>query len=251
MRLVSLDIETAPALVYTFRAYGEQGIGMDQIVDHPRIIGFSYQWEGSKTVGWYSEYHHGRKEMLDAFHAILSEADAIMTYNGKTFDLPWILGELMIEEGYAPVPPVQHIDLYQILKGKTRFFLRKLDYAALRFLDERKVSHTGFLMWRECLMGNDDEKRKAWDLMRKYGKRDTALLFPLYEKIKGWTTTGHPNRALYDSVAEGCPVCASTNIQKRGYTYKLGGKYQRYQCQEDNCGKWFHGGKRLETTLAR
>ena len=250
MRVVALDIETAPALVYTFTGF-KANIGIDQIVEHPRIIGFSYQWEGSKTVGWYSEYHHSRREMLEALHSILNEADVMLGYNTKAFDAPWIIGELLVEEGFTPVSPFQHIDLYQILKGKTRFFSRKLDYASLLLLDERKVTHTGFRMWRECLIGDEDEKRKAWTLMRRYGKRDTALLFPLYEDIKGWITTGHPNRALYDGVAEGCPVCASTNIQKRGFHYSGAMKYQRYQCQEVGCGKWFHSSHRLETTLAR
>lgn len=245
-RIVALDIETAPAVAFTFTGF-KANIGIEQIIEDPRMIAFSYQWEGEKRVGFYSEYHNGRKEMLDAIHAILDEADVVVHYNGKSFDIPWITGELMVE-GYAPPAPYQQIDLYQTLKGKTRFFSRKLDYASQRLLDDRKVSHSGFRLWRDCLIGNDEEQRKAWALMKRYAIKDTALLFPLYERTKAWITTGHPNRALLDGSATGCPVCGSENAQKRGFSYTGVSKFQRYQCE---CGKWYRGGQRIATTEAR
>lgn len=249
MRVVALDIETAPAVAFSFTGW-KANIGIEQIIEHPRMIAFSYQWEGTKTVGFYSEYHDGRKEMLDAVNRILDEADVVITYNGKSFDQPWIESELAVE-GYGDRlhSPYQHIDLYQIIKSKMRFFSRKLDYAALRLLDDRKITHTGFRLWRDCLIGDEVEQRKAWDLMRRYAKKDTALLFPLYYLIRPWITTGHPNRAMVDGVFNGCRICASENIQKRGFNYSNAGKFQRYQCQD--CGAWFHDGRRLETVLAR
>lgn len=246
-RIVALDIETAPAVAFSFTGF-KANIGIDQIIEHPRIIGFSYQWEGQKRVYWADEYHDGRSTMLDVLHSVLNEADVVITYNGKNFDIPWITGELIVE-GYSPVSPFQHIDLYQILKSKTRFFSRKLDYAAIRILDDRKVSHTGFKLWRDCLIGSPEEKTKAWALMKKYGLKDTALLFPLYYKIQGWITTGHPNRALLDGLTDACPRCSSEHIQKRGFKYTNASKFQQYQCQ--SCGAWFHDGRRVETTLAR
>lgn len=246
-RIVALDIETAPAIVFAFGGF-KVNISMDQIIEHPRMIGFSYQWEGSKTVGWYSEYEHGREEMLKAARAILDEADVVITYNGKTFDIPWINSELWVE-GIDSPSPYAHIDLYQIIKGKFRLFSRKLDYAVLRRLDDRKVTHTGFKMWGDCLIGNEEEKRKAWALMKRYGKKDTALLFPLYDSVKPWITTGHPNRALLDGVSDGCPVCSSTDRQKRGFAYTGISKFQQYVC--NNCGKWYRGGQRLATVEMR
>lgn len=246
-RIVALDIETAPAVAFSFTGF-KANIGIDQIIEHPRIIGVSFQWEGQKQVHWYDEYTDSRRAMLDALHAVLDEADVVVTYNGKMFDIPWITGELIVD-GYLPPSPYQHIDLYQILKGKTRFFSRKLDYAAIRLLDDRKISHTGFRLWRDCLIGTDEEKRKAWALMKKYGKKDTALLFPLYYKIQGWITTGHPNRALLDGQSDGCPRCSSLDYQKRGFKYTNASKFQQYRC--NSCGAWFHDGHRVSTTLAR
>lgn len=247
MRVVALDIETAPAVAFSFTGF-KANIGVEQIIEDPRMIAFSYQWEGHKKIGFYSEYHDGRGKMLDALHAILDEADVVMGYNSKAFDIPWITGELIVE-GYDPPSPYQQIDLYQLLKGKTRFFSRKLDYAALRILDDRKVTHTGFRLWRDCLIGTEEERAKAWALMKRYAIKDTALLFPLYERIKPWITTGHPNRALLDNVQDGCPICASTNIQKRGYAPTGSSIFQRYQCMD--CKKWFRGSQRVGTTTMR
>lgn len=247
MRTVALDIETAPAVVFAFSGF-KVNIGLDQIIEDPRMMGISWQWEGEKKVHWMSEYHDTREDMLAKVHEILDEADVVIHYNGKRFDTPWILGELLVE-GYPPPSPFAQIDLFQQLKSKARFFSGKLDYAARRLLDDSKVSHTGFKLWRDCLIGDDAEKAKAWALMKRYGIKDTALLFPLYNKIKGWITAGHPNRALIDGVDFGCPVCASTSVQRRGYAYTGISKFQRYQCTD--CGKWFRDGTRVGTTAGR
>lgn len=247
MKTVALDIETAPAIAFTFSLW-KTNIGLEQIIEQPRIIAFSYQWEDSKRVGFFSEYHHSRQEMLDAFHQILDEADVVVTYNGKRFDTPWILGELAIE-GYDPPAPFQQIDLYQLIKGKFRFISGKLDYASMRLLQDRKETHTGFRLWRDCLIGTEEEQRKAWALMKKYAIKDTALLFPLLEKVRPWMGTGMPNRALIDGIPDGCPTCASTDRQKRGYAYTGVSKFQQYRC--NGCGAWYRGSARLGTVEAR
>lgn len=247
MRVVALDIETAPAIVFAFSGF-KVNIGIDQIIEDPRMIAVSWQWEGEKKVNFASEYHDGYDEMLVALHRVLDEADVVIHYNGKRFDIPWITGEFIVN-GLVPVSPYQQIDLYQQLKSKARFFSGKLDYAARRLLDDSKVSHTGFKLWRDCLIGDEDEKRKAWALMKKYAIKDTALLFPIYDQIKGWITAGHPNRALIDGLVGACPICASENVQKRGFAHTGISTFQRLQCQD--CGKWFRGSARIGTTDVR
>lgn len=247
MRTVALDIETAPAVVFAFSGY-KTNIGIDQIIEDPRMIAVSWQWEGEKRVNFRSEYHDGYLEMLQDLWEVLNEADVVVHYNGKRFDTPWITGEFIVN-GLPPVSPFAQIDLYQQLKSKARFFSGKLDYASRRLLEDRKVAHTGFKLWRDCLIGDEAEKAKAWALMKRYAVKDTALLFPIYNKIRGWITAGHPNRALIDGVAEGCPICASTNSQRRGFHHTGASTFQRYQCQD--CGKWWHGNTRLATTTGR
>lgn len=235
MRILCLDIETSGAVVRTFSLF-KPFIGVDAIIEHPRMICWSAQWIGSKRTMFRSEHHDGRKEMLDEMHRLLDEADAVVTYNGKRFDMPWIYGELMVE-GYKPPSPSKHIDLYQALKSNTRFISGKLDYAVQRLLDDRKVHHQGISLWNECMNGDD----RAWATMKRYAIKDTALLPRLYEIMLPWIPN-HPNVNVYNDT-DGCPACTSNHIQRRGYQNTNTGKYARYQCQD--CGKWFKSGTRV------
>lgn len=236
--MLGLDIETAPALVYSFSAF-KTNIGYNQVVEPPRIIAFSAQWKGARSVQFYSEYHHSREEMLDALHALLDEADVVVTYNGDSFDLPWIEGEF-IAEHMKPPSPVMKVDLYKVIKKHSRWLHKKLAVVADRLVGDQKIQHQGFGLWMDCLRGDEETKRKAWNLMRRYAKKDTALLWPIYEDLLPWIKLPHPV-----SRAEGlvCRNCGSDHLQRRGTAPSLQGVYPRYQCQK--CGKWQKGTQRL------
>lgn len=242
-RIGILDIETSPILadVWSLR---DQNVGLSQIREDPRIIGLGAKWLGQDKVFWWSEYHHDRLTMLANVRAFLDEADIVIHYNGQGFDVPWINGELA-REGLGPYAPVKQIDLYRVGRKHFRFASHKLQYLSTALGLEGKVSHTGHQLWADCLHGDEETKRKAWSLMRKYCKQDVALLEPLYYKLRPWITN-HPNLALFDepitdeagkalAISE-CPNCQATALQKRGWAVKQTRRYQRYQCQ--NCGGW-------------
>lgn len=238
LKMLGLDIETAPALVYSFSAF-KTNIGYNQVVEPPRIIAFSAQWKGARSVQFYSEYHHSRGEMLDALHALLDEADVVVTFNGDSFDLPWIEGEF-IAEHMKPPSPVMKVDLYKVIKRHSRWLHKKLAVVADRLVGDQKIQHQGFGLWMDCLRGDEETQRKAWNLMRRYAKKDTALLWPIYEDLLPWIKLPHPV-----SRAEGlvCRNCGSDHLQRRGTAPSLQGVYPRYQCQK--CGKWQKGTQRL------
>lgn len=234
LKMLALDTETAPALVYTFNVYNAN-IGHNQVVEYPRIIAFSAQWKGSKTVQFYSEYHHSRSEMLEALHALLDEADLVVTFNGDRFDLPWIEGEF-IAEGMKPPSPVLKVDLYKVVKKHTRWVHKKLDVVARRLLEDQKVEHQGFGLWYDCLRGEEAVQKKAWNVMRTYAKKDTALLWPIYEKLLPWIKLPHP---VSNEKGLVCRNCQSTRMQRRGVAKTLQSEYDRYQCVD--CGTWNRG----------
>lgn len=229
MKLLALDIETSGAVVRTFSLF-RPIISHEAIIEHPRIICWSAQWVGDKKVLYASEYEHGRKAMLDELHELITEADAIITYNGQGFDIPWIEGEF-IYEGMSPTPPVTHIDLYRTIKQRTRHISGKLDYAVQRLLGDRKVPHAGIKLWNGCAEGDP----KAWATMKKYSKHDTALLVPLYQALRPWIKQ-HPSAPVHGASPDGCVVCGSEYLRIRGSYKTKTGKYRRYQCQD--CGKW-------------
>lgn len=241
LKILAIDIETAPALVYTFSLF-KPFIGHNQVVESSRVICFSAQWTDDKTTQFYSEYHDGRPTMLRELHNLLDEADVLLTYNGKKFDEPWIRGELLVE-GFDPPSPSLHIDLYQVIRSNARFLSNKLDYVVRRLLDDAKTTHTGFQLWVDCLAGDPE----AWKLMRKYAKKDTALLIPLYEKLRPWIKQ-HPNASV-GTENPGCPKCGSSHFQRRGQQRTGISTFQRYQCQ--SCRGWFRDGTRIGATPYR
>lgn len=240
LKMLALDIETAPALVYTFSAH-DTTIGHNQVVEFPRIIAFSAQWRGSKKVEFYSEYHHSRAEMLEALHTMLDEADAVVTFNGDRFDLPWIEGEFIVE-GMKPPSPVMKIDLFKVVRSRTRWLHKKLDVVAKRILGDQKIPHQGFGLWMDCLRGDEETQKKAWALMKKYARKDTALLWPLFEELKPWIKMPHP---IANTPGLACRNCGNTHLQRRGTAKTLQGEYPRYQCVGDKgCGAWMRGPER-------
>lgn len=235
LKLLALDLETAPWLAYGFGGLYNVNIGHTQVKEWGRIICFSAQWEGKKGVIFKSEYHDGPEEMFRTLYDLLLEADAVLTYNGDGFDLPWLSGELQLN-GFTALPPIPSIDLYKHFKKTSRFASKKLDVMSHRFLFQRKVSHDGFILWYNCVDPDVDQevKRKAWAKMRTYAKKDTALLFPLFESIKSWVKLPVPLVVSDD----GEPRCrfGHTNIQLRGESKTQRMTYQRFQCNE--CGAW-------------
>jgi DNA polymerase elongation subunit (family B) len=100
-KILILDIETRPAQAYVWRAYGEQNIGVEQIINPGGTICIGAKWLGDKETYLYSDWEHGHKEMLYHIHLMMEEADAVVTYNGDKFDLPKLQGEFLLH-GFGP-----------------------------------------------------------------------------------------------------------------------------------------------------
>lgn len=215
----------------------DQTISIENIIEHPRVIAFSAKWLGKKQVIFKSEYHDGRKEMLQELHDLLSEADLVVGWNSDRFDVPWIQGEFLVE-GMKPPAPFKRLDLMKATKKAARFISNKLDYVSNRLVGSGKIEYNMAKMWRIVNDPNTDEKtrKREWDAMRKYAKRDVEVLEPLFNELLPWLTLPHP-RSEGDGLI--CRNCSSSNLQSRGTAKTLQGTYKRYQCQD--CGSWQRG----------
>lgn len=221
----------------------DQRIGINQILDNTRVLCFAAKWHDQSKVLFYSEHHDGRKKMVAEAHKLIDEADAIIHYNGNSFDIPHLRREF-IEAGLRPPSPHKNIDLLQVVKKQFRFPSNKLDYVAQSLGLSGKVAHTGHQLWVDCMAGD----AKAWALMKKYNVGDVKLTEELYERLLPWITS-HPHTGLYNGKAQCCANCGGTKFQRRG-TYKTAlGAYQRYQCL--GCGKWSHDGVRTDAVKMR
>lgn len=187
-----------------------------------------------------SVHQSKRKAMLKGIHDIMSDADAIVTWNGDTFDLPTLNREFLVA-GMTPPAPYKRIDLLKTARGKFRFTSNKLEYVGPHLGLGAKVKHPGFELWVGCMAGKDD----SWELMKKYNKQDVVLTEKVYDKMRPWITN-HPNVGAFTERLAACPACGGEHLQSRGEAVTKDTKYTRYQCRD--CGTWSRGKAALKKT---
>jgi hypothetical protein len=232
MRLLLLDIESAPNLVHVWGLY-DQTVGINQILATGYVLCFAAKWYGEKEVTFRSVHHHGRKKMLKEAHKLLSEADAVIHYNGTKFDIP-TLNKEFLKDGFLPPAPYKQIDLYRVMRSTFRFASNKLDHVLQELDIGKKVRHAGHEMWTKCMAGDEE----AWEQMRTYNIGDVVQMEPLYDRLRPWIRV-HPNAGLYnESGVPVCVNCGSGRLQRRGMYRKIANVHQRFQCRD--CGTWCH-----------
>lgn len=232
MKILHLDIETAPNLAHVWGIW-QQNVGLPQLLESGYVLCWAAKWHQEPEVYFAGLNTHSKRQMLQEIWDILDEADVVVHYNGKSFDIPTLNGEF-VEEGMTPPSQYKQIDLLKAVKSQFRFPSNKLAYVAPRLGVGRKVVHTGHQLWIDCMAGD----KKAWKLMEKYNRQDTMILEDLYNKILPWIP-GHPNRALYEGVDAIMCRCGSLNYTKQGVARTPVGVYQQYKCKD--CGSWFRG----------
>lgn len=241
MKLLHLDIETAPMVGYLWALnYGNDYIPIDRIVSNGYTLCWAAKWNGSRQVMFDAVWQSGMEGMLKSIHDLLSEADAVIHYNGSRFDIP-TLNKEFIKHGFKPPPPYKQIDLLQVARKKFKFESNKLDFVA-QFLEVgKKLPHKGMDLWRGCMAGSAADQK----VMERYNKQDVRILEKVYEKMLPWIPH-HPNHALFSVRPRlACKACGSTRVQQRGYERTSAQVYKRFQCSD--CGAW--GRDRTNVTL--
>lgn len=236
-RVLVLDIETSPALAWTFSLF-KPVIGIGQVKDAPRILGVGYKWLGDRSVKWVGENTTSHQEMLETVWHKLDEATHVVGWNSKHFDIPWLNQQFLLA-GLGPPSPFRHVDLLLQTRKNFRFLSNKLDWVAGELLQQHKLTHSGFALWRGCMEGDP----KSWATMARYCKQDVALTERLYLELFPWLDGLSMN--LYTGDVHGCPQCGSSeNLQKRGTVRTAVSVYQRFFCTL--CGKWSRATRREE-----
>lgn len=232
-KILLLDIETAPAVAYVWGLH-DQNININQVVHPSYILCWSAQWLDGKME--FSKITEGEKTMLRRIRDLLDEADAVVHYNGTSFDIP-ILNREFIKHKIPPPSPYKQIDLFRVVRSVSRFDSGKLAFVSKELQIGEKAATGGFELWDGCMHNN----QKAWKTMEKYNRQDVSLLVDLYRRLLPWITN-HPQ--MTEGAGRKCARCGSTHVQLRGKMIVRGGAYARFQCQD--CGGWSRGATLLE-----
>ena len=167
-------------------------------------------------------------------HRLLDEADTVIHFNGKKFDIPTLQREF-VTFGLQPPTPFHQVDLYQVAKKQFRFPSNKLDYILGHLGLNQKIKHKGMDLWLECMRGEE----QAWDQMKEYNIQDVKVLEALYMKMLPWIHN-HPNMGLWiDTDNPVCTNCGSPHLVKKGTEKTKTQMYQRYKCRD--CGTNLRG----------
>jgi DNA polymerase elongation subunit (family B) len=233
MKILTLDIETAPNLVYVWGLWN-QNVSIESIVEPTYMLSWAAKWYGKKKIYYRDCY---ADDFLTKIHEMMEEADAIVTWNGISFDIKHLNREF-IEAGMTPPFVAKDLDLVRTARKRFKWPSNKLDYVAGRLLNEQK-DDVPYRLWLDCMNG----VKSAWAKMKKYNKRDVEITEKVYTVLRPWII-GHPNHGLYveDQDNPICRACGSAHVHSKGWQATNVRGYQRYKCQD--CG-WSGRGRNM------
>lgn len=244
-RILILDIETSPSLAYVWGLW-DQRVGLSQLVDATSVLCFAAKWHGKPRVHFHSVHHDGHAAMVTAAHELMDQADAIVHYNGRSFDMKHLRREFLLMK-LPPPSPHKDIDLLTVVRNRFRFASNKLAHISVELGLEGKAETGGFELWRDCLAGD----AAAWKRMKQYNIQDVLQTEAVYDRLLPWIHN-HPHWGLYGSHSfdsDKCQRCGSQDLGRRGYAYTPLGRYRQYQCKQ--CGSYSRGRQRVGNVDAR
>lgn len=244
MKTLVLDIETRPHLGYVWSLW-DQNVGLSQIAETGSVICVAAKWIDEKKVHFFSDYHDGHDEMLEAIWDLVDRADVVVGYNSRSFDMKHLAREWIVA-GLDPPSPYRDIDLLTAVRHRFKFASAKLAHVSVELGLDGKAETGGFELWKACM--SDDPA--AWAKMKRYNVQDVRLTEELYYRVRPWLPTSSPNAAIFiDSEDPRCPRCTSDDVIRWGYLATNAGTYRRFKCK--GCGSYARATKRLSTTELR
>lgn len=228
-KILFIDIETAPSLATVWSIWN-QNIGLSQLLASGYLLSWAAKWKGSKEMLFDATWKSGKEGVVQSAWKLLTEADIVVHYNGRRFDIPTLNKEFLLYK-LAPPAPYKQVDLCLTAKKQFKLVSYKLAYLTklLGMKGKIKVNHQ---LWLDVMAGKAEAQAK----MEKYNKRDVTELEEVYNRLLPWIAD-HPNVGLYaPHPGIVCPNCGGKHIQARGFQRAKSCLYKRYQCQ--SCGRW-------------
>jgi hypothetical protein len=250
-KILCLDIERQSAVVDGVWELGSRNgswINPSRVIEPSRTICFAYRWEHEPKTKFVAEWDGGFEQdnasmapggghflMIKKAQELLTEADYVVGWNSKSFDIKHLRGHMY---AYDLLPPAPHVDIDLMIQCKRNFsfMANSMAYISKVKSMEGKAATGGADLWRTLRYADGDILRRAQRRMKKYNLRDVDLTLELFYDMRPWLS--NLNLGLYseDSDEMSCSNCESTDIQYRGSAGNLTYRYRRFQC--NSCGKW-------------
>ena len=245
MKILILDIETSPHFSAHFGRW-QQNIPPEHTLYESRVICWAAKWLDKKKVMFAAEWTVGPEEMLAQMYDLLNEADAVVHFNGKKFDMKRLNTEFL-RLGWGPNSHYHQIDLCQQVKKHFAFSSNRLKHLLKELeLTPKLEENSNMQLWIDVCWFED---RAARTRMREYNKQDVLSTEEFYDYMLGWIDP-HPNCGLYVDDVSGdkpaCPNCGHHTVHINKYRTTKTRKYIQYYCP--NCGKYPRGRKHVGTT---
>jgi len=118
------------------------------------------------------------KELVLDIKKRIEEADILISYNGKKFDIPFINTRLAFW-GIDTIRPPKHIDLCAIIRWHYRLSDYKLATASYFWQTKAHKTIVDGMMWVRALTS-----KKAMDYIVEHCENDVKVLKEVFEKVK-------------------------------------------------------------------
>jgi hypothetical protein len=250
------DIENSATKAWVWTCYQTDVI---KIIEPWFLLSFAWKWLGEdkahvrclRDYKGYWKDHKNDKALVQDLWRLMDEADVLVYHNGDRHDKPKAMSRFAYYS-FGPPNPAKTVDTYKILKRELKIEKNSLDHAADYFGVGHKLPNTGFNLWETCTEGPDKFSRRevndAWDMMSKYNLHDVdPLLEGVYIALRPYSKSP-PNLDHFTRLG-GCPVCQSTNVVRKGFSYASTGKRQRMKCE--SCGHRFVSGNLIKDVALR
>lgn len=206
------------------------------------ILCIGHKWFKQKNV-YVPTILDDAKSMLDDkalvrdFADTWNEADYVVSWFGKRFDVPMIESK-MLKHKLGPLAPKYHLDLWEAARKYFKLHSNRLAAFEQYLGTESSKTAIDFDSWLRAAHGDKKAIAEVVDHCRK----DVMVLEEVFVRMRPWLEK-EPPRALFTGEQDACPSCGGKHIEKRGYKVAATRMYKQLHCLD--CGKWFRSAKAI------